>query len=132
MAESYDEERGWVDNAPYCEKHGPMAQGATHYYCEDCQHERFDTGKPVDDVMALKAHHADKWQDQPDSYWFARLAQELGELGSSLVGDHDDTPEHELRQIASIALNWLELRLRRRLKYEEMAIALNVLESDGN
>ncbi len=45
-----------------------------------------------------------------DSYWFARLVEEVGELGASLVQDHPDTPDHELIQIASICINWLEKR----------------------
>lgn len=62
------------------------------------------------DVIALADRHAHRWQDRDDHYWFARLSQEVGELGSSLVGDHKDPPEHELRQIGSIAINWLRHR----------------------
>ena len=61
-------------------------------------------------VAALQAKYKDQWRDEPESYWLARLMQEVGELSSSLVGDHEDSPEHELQQIASIALNWLEMR----------------------
>ena len=64
----------------------------------------------VRDVLDLKEANASRWRDRDDAYWFARLMQEVGELSSSLVGDHEDPPEHELRQIASIALNWLEKR----------------------
>jgi hypothetical protein len=60
------------------------------------------------DIMVEKYRH--HWRDRDDMYWLARLMQEVGELGSSLVGDHDDTPEHELVQIASIAINWLDKR----------------------
>lgn len=52
------------------------------------------------------------WADKPESYWFARLVQEVGELGSSLVGDHKDPPELELRQIYSIVTNWIRRRER--------------------
>lgn len=68
---------------------------------------------PLDEVLAMKQQHAGRWRDQPDSYWLARMMQEVGELSSSLVGDHEDPPEWELTQIASIALNWLEVRQRR-------------------
>ena len=54
-----------------------------------------------------------QWHDKTDAYWLARLQQEVGELASALVGDHEDTPEHELQQIASIAINWLGLRYKR-------------------
>lgn len=61
-------------------------------------------------VVKLRTKYSEKWRDKSDSYWLARLMQEVGELGSSLVKDHEDTPEWELEQIASIALNWLEKR----------------------
>jgi hypothetical protein len=61
-------------------------------------------------VIELKEQHSDKWRDAPESYWLARLMQEVGELGSSLVGDHDDPVEWELMQISAICLNWLEMR----------------------
>lgn len=64
-----------------------------------------------DDVVAAVVERAnrysEKWQDETGDYWFARLVQEVGELGSVLVGDHDDTDVHELEQIASIAISWL-------------------------
>ena len=68
----------------------------------------------IDEVIALKNKYRGKWRGKPNSYWFARLIQECGELGSSLVGDHDDAVEQELRQIASICLNWLEMRASNR------------------
>jgi hypothetical protein len=62
------------------------------------------------EVLELARKHAETWRDQPESYWFCRLMEEVGELGASLEDDHDDPPEWELRQIASICLNWLEMR----------------------
>lgn len=64
----------------------------------------------IEAVIALKEKHRETWRDMPESYWLARLMQEVGELGSSLVGDHDDPPEWELMQISAICLNWLEMR----------------------
>lgn len=64
----------------------------------------------IEAVIRMKETYVAYWQERPDSFWFARLIQECGELGSSLIGDHVDTPEHELMQIASICLNWLEKR----------------------
>ena len=63
-----------------------------------------------DDVTGLAIQHSKTWRDKPESYWLARLMQEVGELGSSLVGDHDDPPEWELKQIAAICLNWIDMR----------------------
>ena len=61
-------------------------------------------------VQETKEEHKTTWRDKPESYWFARLIQECGELGSALVGDHEDPVEWELTQIAAICLNWLEMR----------------------
>lgn len=65
------------------------------------------------DVLALKAKHISTWRDQPDAYWYFRLGEEFGELGAALANDHKDPPEWELKQIAAIALNWLEYRASR-------------------
>lgn len=62
----------------------------------------------TDPVEKFKQKYKNKWRDKPDSYWFYRLSQEVGELGSVLARDHEDTIEHELAQIASICLNWLD------------------------
>lgn len=64
----------------------------------------------LNEVIDLKEQHSETWRDKPELYWFARFAQEVGELGSSLVGDHDDSPDHELIQLGAIVLNWLEMR----------------------
>ena len=64
----------------------------------------------VREVLTLMLDNRERWRDRDNNYWMARLTQEVGELASSLIGDHDDPPEHELRQIASIALNWLDWR----------------------
>lgn len=62
-------------------------------------------------IVENKANqHKAKWRDQPETYWLARLMQEVGELASVMAGDHDDTIEHELVQIASICINWLDMR----------------------
>lgn len=41
MIEQADPNGGdmWVDNRPWCDKHGLMAQGANGWYCEDCERE---------------------------------------------------------------------------------------------
>lgn len=58
-------------------------------------------------IAANANQHRETWTPLDPDYWFQRLVQEVGELGSSLAGDHKDPPEHELYQIAGIALNWL-------------------------
>lgn len=61
-------------------------------------------------VIVLKERYANHWSMKNDSYWLARLMQEVGELASAIVEDHEHPPETELLQIASICLNWLEKR----------------------
>ena len=62
------------------------------------------------DIWQLVTIYSDKWRDKPDSYWFYRLLEEVGELGASLANDHEHSPDYELKQIASICVNWLEKR----------------------
>ncbi len=64
----------------------------------------------IDQVVALKQKHQHTWQDKPNWFWLLSLLEEVGELVLSLVGLHRHSPEVELRQIASIAINWLEKR----------------------
>ncbi len=62
-------------------------------------------------VLELKAQHINTWRNgEDDMFWLARLMQEMGELASSLVDDHEHPPETELQQIAAIAMNWIEYR----------------------
>ncbi len=64
----------------------------------------------IEDVIALQQKHKNTWRANTEAYWLARLMQEVGELASSLADDHDDPPEWELKQIAAICINWLEMR----------------------
>jgi hypothetical protein len=61
-------------------------------------------------TLEYKDRHSDLWRDKDEMWWFARLLQEVGELGDTLVGETEDPTSHELRQIASISLNWLDMR----------------------
>lgn len=79
-----------------------------------------DVGPLVEEVERLtallkrKEKYADKWGDKPESYWLGALIEEVGELGASLNGEHEHTPDLELSEIATIALNWLERRASKR------------------
>ena len=59
-------------------------------------------------VLDLKFLYQDQWRGKSQWYWMWRLLQEVGELLFSLLGLHDDPPEWELGQIASITMNWME------------------------
>jgi hypothetical protein len=60
--------------------------------------------------------HRDTWRDKPDRFWYLGLLEEVAELGLALLGWHkhpypdDDTVDWELRQIGSIAMNWIRKR----------------------
>jgi hypothetical protein len=62
-------------------------------------------------VLATRHEHRNSWRDQDDEYWLARLYEEIDELTASVSGAHDDSVEHELVQIASICMNWLDKRV---------------------
>ncbi len=67
------------------------------------------------EVLALKDQHKATWRRRPETFWLARLVAEVGELSLALLGTeptkpHLHTPDSELKQIAAIAMNWLEMR----------------------
>lgn len=61
-------------------------------------------------VIDYKKKYATYWRTLPEVWWFPRLLQEIGELADTFTGETEDTRTHELRQIASICLNWLDMR----------------------
>jgi len=63
-------------------------------------------------TLYLKEQYKKHWLDKSNWYWFISLVEEVVELGLALVGLHRHTPEYELYQVASIAMNWLEKRGR--------------------
>ena len=71
-----------------------------------------ERGCPMDyeKVIEFKEARADTWRDMPESYWLSRLMEEVGELASALNGRHEHTPELELMQVATLCLNWLDMR----------------------
>jgi NTP pyrophosphatase (non-canonical NTP hydrolase) len=71
----------------------------------------------LDDVLALRSANSKTWRDEPEFYWLSRLLEEVGELAMALNDRHErNLPpdvDLELREIASIAINWLEMRTTR-------------------
>ena len=61
-------------------------------------------------INMLKQEHKQTWRDRPDWYWCLGLLEEVGELILSLIGLHRHSPEYELRQISTIAANWIDKR----------------------
>lgn len=76
------------------------------------------------EVLELAIKHKQTWRNEPESKWLMGLVEEVGELAESLLDDplnnHEHVPEHELQQIASICLNWLDMRAN--LEEEKQAI----------
>ena len=76
----------------------------------------FFTPDIANDVYELAMHHEATWAGEPDARWLQGLVEEVGELASALAGRHEHTPEFELRQIATIAMNWMAERHHRSLQ----------------
>jgi hypothetical protein len=64
----------------------------------------------IDSIADLKLEHERTWRDRPDWYWCLGLLEEVVELILSLIGLHRHKPDYELRQISSIAANWIDKR----------------------
>lgn len=61
-------------------------------------------------TLEYKRKYITYWRDKPEHWWSARLLQEVGELGDTFTGETNEPRSHELRQIASMCLNWLDMR----------------------
>ena len=61
-------------------------------------------------TLEYKRKYEAYWRDEPETWWLARLLQEVGELADTLTGETEDDTSLELRQIASICMNWLDMR----------------------
>ena len=69
--------------------------------------------EPTKEILDMADRYSNYWKNFNAGYWLSRLNEEVAELTLSLNGEHKDFPEHEMKQIASICINWL------RLRYEE-------------
>jgi hypothetical protein len=65
----------------------------------------------VQEVIELKEKHCKTWRNRSQFYWTVGLLEEVAELIGALVGVHRGPVELELKQIAAICMNWLEMRL---------------------
>lgn len=98
---------GQVEHAP---------DGPYHFYCPACNREPYKRrvgyipGYAVRLALNLKREHADTWRNRPEGYWFGSLVAEVGTLGLILAGGTGITAEEQLARIASIAMNWMEMR----------------------
>jgi len=53
-------------------------------------------------VIRRKRRRKNYWRDASDWFWLWRLSEEIIELILALLGFHEDTPSHELEQIAAM------------------------------
>lgn len=59
-------------------------------------------------VVRHRRKYVTHWRTRGNLFWFIRLVEEVIELGLALAGLHKDEPRHELKQIGSICINWIE------------------------
>ena len=70
----------------------------------------------IADVMSLVATCDSTWHDMPEVYWLGRLMQEVSDVAVAMAGEGEHAApslhsvDFELKQIASICINWLEMR----------------------
>jgi len=60
-------------------------------------------------VLELKRQYSGYAWDQGNGRWLYRLVEEVVELALALLHLHRHSASLELQQIASIAMNWLEI-----------------------
>jgi len=66
-------------------------------------------------IWNFAEEHRETWQDKGKWHWYFGLVEEVLELGLALLGIHkhnrwerpDETVQHKLAQVGSIAINWL-------------------------
>ncbi len=65
------------------------------------------TGDITGGIVVTAARYSHHWHNRSIIYWFYRLLREVFELGLALLKIHSEPPEHELVQIASICINFI-------------------------
>lgn len=73
------------------------------------------------EIQELVERHKKVWRNEDDWFWLAGLLEEVAELGNVLAGKHADTIEWELKQIAAICINWLEMCYERKPQKQKKA-----------
>lgn len=61
----------------------------------------------ISNLLTMQKKYAKTWRDEDEQFWCRRLREEIDEVVLTLLGKHDGPLEHELYQVASIAINWL-------------------------
>jgi len=64
-------------------------------------------------ALALQNAHRATWRDKSDWCWLWQFLKEVWELVGTLAGWHHHSTSSELQQIASIAINWMEMRAQK-------------------
>lgn len=65
--------------------------------------------KALAEIVELANHYDAQrtWQERDEYRWLAGIVEELGELAEALDGKHEHPPETEIKQIASVSINFL-------------------------
>lgn len=77
-------------------------------------------GDPWYEIARERTRQDEKWgvQEHDELYWLATLSEELGEVATECLNLETQAPstalEIELRQVAAVAIAWLEMYERRR------------------
>ena len=83
----------------------------------------------VEKVLIMQKEHAETWANDSNWIWLINLQEEIDELRMTMLGEHEGPIEHELCQIASIAINWLRKPELLQTPYSDIALLTG--ESDG-
>lgn len=70
-----------------------------------------DLDRAIEATAERARKHARYWLDRDDNFWIQRLLEEVTEAGGVIHGTHNDELEHELVQVASIAINMLAKKM---------------------
>ena len=73
-------------------------------------------------VLKIQESHAETWANDSNWIWLINLQEEIDELRMTMLGEHEGLIEHELCQIASIAINWLRRPELLQTSYSDDAI----------
>ena len=71
--------------------------------------------RPAEEIVVKhRRKYLTHWRTKSNLYWFVCLVEEVFELGFALLRLHRHSPNHELRGIASVCINWIEYRYEKK------------------
>lgn len=64
----------------------------------------------VINILCRTERHKTTWREKPQWYWFWMLLRQCKKLAVSLLCGYGEPVHIELEKIASIAMNWIDMR----------------------